>query len=118
MHVSAHYQEGIGNAAVRSHLFAYKVTIQNSSGHTVQLLRRRWVIFDSSGEVRTVEGAGVVGELPIIHPNEEHSYMSGCDLKSTFGAMYGHYMVENKSTQEFLFIEIPRFLLEVPWRLN
>jgi len=118
VHVSAHYQEGLGIAAVRAHLFAYKVTIHNSSQHTIQLLRRRWVIFDSSGEVRTIEGAGVVGELPIIRPNEKHTYMSGCDFKSTFGAMSGHFMVENKSTKEFLYIEIPRFLLEVPWRLN
>ncbi|MDG1261069.1 MAG: Co2+/Mg2+ efflux protein ApaG [Flavobacteriales bacterium] len=115
--VSVQYQSDTsGNRD--GYLFAYRITIQNNSDKNVQLLRRRWVITDSNGQIRTVEGEGVIGEQPVIGPNGSHTYVSGCDLKSTFGSMSGHYMMEDSSTKEVLFIEIPLFLLEVPWRLN
>ena len=115
--VSVQYQEN-KSSRHNGYLFAYRITIQNNSNKNVQLLRRRWVIADSNGQIRIFEGEGVVGEQPVIGPNSSHSYVSGCDLKSTFGSMSGHYMMEDCSTKETLLIEIPLFLLEVPWRLN
>ncbi|PCJ77531.1 MAG: Co2+/Mg2+ efflux protein ApaG, partial [Flavobacteriales bacterium] len=34
----------------RHYLFSYQIQIENQSGYAVQLLRRHWHIFDSSGE--------------------------------------------------------------------
>lgn len=100
------------------YLFSYRIRIENSSEATVQLLRRHWIIFDSAGEMKQVEGPGVVGNTPVLQPGQSYEYNSGCDLLSEFGSMRGQYMMEKVNHQEIFYVEIPRFLLEVPWKLN
>eukprot|EP00742_Colponemidia_sp_Colp-10_P009435 GILJ01010287.1.p1 GENE.GILJ01010287.1~~GILJ01010287.1.p1 ORF type:complete len:254 (+),score=5.19 GILJ01010287.1:37-798(+) len=72
--------------------FAYTVRITNvSSTRTVHLLSRRWNITDSEGQVETVEGPGVVGFTPVLHPGEVFQYESGTRLATSSGIMEGSY---------------------------
>jgi uncharacterized protein affecting Mg2+/Co2+ transport len=42
-------------------VFTYRITIENQSEYTTQLLRRHWHIHDAGFAKREVEGEGVVG---------------------------------------------------------
>lgn len=99
-------------------LFTYRIRIENNSEHTVQLLRRHWHIFDSRTELREVEGDGVVGKNPVIAPGAFFEYESACDLSSDIGSMHGSYLMLRKDDNTKFTINIPRFELIVPDRLN
>lgn len=100
------------------YMFTYRVTIENRSDYTVQLLRRRWQIFDSNAEYREIEGDGVVGQQPVIEPGEAHQYVSGCNLRTGMGKMKGVYMMERMIDGRQFEVEIPEFHLIVPFKLN
>jgi ApaG protein len=91
--VEQFYQPDYSNPQQREFMFAYRVSIENNNSYSVQLLRRHWYIKDSSTEKREVEGEGVIGVQPIIAPNEKYQYISGCNLKSELGQMYGTYLM-------------------------
>lgn len=99
-------------------MFAYKITIENLTEYSVQLLRRQWYIFDSNGTHREVEGEGVVGVQPIIAPHEHYSYMSGCNLKTDLGSMEGYYQMMREVDGTLLKIDIPKFSLMADHKLN
>ncbi len=99
-------------------LFGYRISIENGSSHTVQLLARRWFIYNAVGFVRVVEGPGVVGQQPILAPNESHQYTSYCELDTDIGAMVGTYLMKRLEDGERFEVRIPRFLLVEPTRLN
>ena len=99
-------------------VFAYRITIENKSDETIQLLRRQWFIFDSAGENTEVEGEGVVGKQPTLRPDEVHQYVSGCHLKSEIGKMQGTYEFVNKSDGSTFTVTIPEFTLMAPLKLN
>ena len=92
------------------YVFAYFVRIENVSERIAQLMSRRWLIHDSSGEDIEVKGEGVVGEQPILTPGAVHEYQSFCILKSGEGFMEGHYnfLLPDGATFQ---AEIPRFIL-------
>ncbi len=103
---------------VQHYAFSYFITIKNNSKDTVQLLERFWVINDSLNETEYVEGEGVVGQTPVIKPNEEYNYRSNCFLISSVGSMSGSYkMINLKNNKEFL-VEIPTFQLTTTPTLN
>lgn len=112
------FQEQYSNAANEHFMFAYSITIENLTELPIQLLSRKWFIFDSKGETRIVEGEGVVGLQPIIAPNNSYSYVSGCNLTSEIGSMRGIYNMINQVTDELFEVEIPEFELIVPYKLN
>jgi len=112
------YQDEYSNAADEQYMFAYRITIQNLSEHTIQLMRRRWLIFDSNATHREVEGEGVVGLQPVIEPGESYMYVSGCNLKTEIGSMRGHYDMIRLGNKKPFQVEIPEFQLVVPYRLN
>jgi ApaG protein len=91
-------------------VFAYFVRIENVGDATAQLLSRRWLIHDSSGEETVVEGDGVVGEQPTLARGEVHEYQSFCVLKSPAGHMEGKYFFVGPDQTRFA-AEIPRFEL-------
>lgn len=100
------------------YFFIYYITIQNNSNYTVQLLKRHWDIFDSTGEKRQVDGDGVVGETPVLEPGEKFEYNSGCNLQSDMGSMAGYYTFMKLLDEREFNVEIPKFDLVVPAKLN
>ena len=99
-------------------VYGYQVTIINESAEPFQLLRRRWNIFDAIGERRVVKGDGVIGEQPVLHPGEIHRYNSWCPLKSMMGQMSGAYTMLNLETNEEFEVEIPKFEMTTPAKMN
>ncbi|MEE2002750.1 Co2+/Mg2+ efflux protein ApaG [Alkalimonas sp. MEB108] len=95
------------------YVFAYSIQIENKSAETVQLLRRHWLISDANGKQVEVDGDGVVGEQPVLAPNEKYSYTSGAILETPVGTMQGHYIMLDQTQQEFQ-VEIPLFRLALP----
>ena len=93
--------------------FLYTVRISNEGGETCQLVSRHWVIRDATGRVEEVEGAGVVGEQPVLEPGDAFEYTSGCPLQTPYGSMRGTYQMVTESGAEFD-AEIPRFELACP----
>ena len=96
------------------YLWAYRITIENTGGETVQLLSRHWRITDSRGRVREVRGAGVVGEQPVLRPGGAFEYTSGAPLETPSGFMTGTYQMRATSGENFE-IDIPLFALESPY---
>ena len=98
--------------------FTYRITIENNSNDSVQLLNRHWDIFDSLNHIEIVDGAGVVGEKPILKPSGKHSYQSNCLLTSPIGSMKGFYEMINFTTTKTFIVHIPTFQLIVTRALN
>ncbi|MDN3617759.1 Co2+/Mg2+ efflux protein ApaG [Vibrio gallaecicus] len=99
------------------YVFAYIITIKNLSKSTVQLMTRRWLITDSNGKQLTIEGDGVVGQQPIIEPNDEYTYTSGTVIETPVGVMQGHYVMADQDGNDF-FAEVDPFRLAIPNILN
>ena len=93
--------------------FIYRITIENQSGHAVQLTDRHWNIYDSLNKTEIVKGAGVVGKKPVMGPGDQHTYQSSCFLTSVIGSMNGYYNMVNIDTEESFRVVIPTFQLMV-----
>ncbi len=98
--------------------FGYRVRIQNLNDFTVQLMSRYWLIQDSSGLIKQVEGEGVVGQQPRLVPGQTHAYTSHCVLESTIGKMSGYYIMSNERDGTRFEVEIPEFQLLAPYKMN
>jgi ApaG protein len=116
--VHTEYQDSYSRPEQRHFLFLYRISIENRSEFTVQLQRRHWHIFDSSGEFREVEGEGVIGQQPVLAPGEVYEYESACNLTTDMGKMYGTYLMEREHDRLRFNVHIPEFELIVPSRLN
>lgn len=93
--------------------WAYHVRIENDGDCPVQLLTREWRITDGRGMVHHVEGDGVVGEQPVIHPGKSYDYVSGCPLATPTGVMEGFYNMVDAAGANVR-VAIPRFALIAP----
>jgi len=116
--VEVFYQESLSNALDNEFTFAYRISIENLNNFAIRLERRHWYIFDSNGENSEVEGEGVIGEQPVIEPGNKYQYMSGCNLKTDMGKMYGQYLMENLETLTSFYVNIPPFEMIVPFKNN
>ena len=116
--IETKFQELYSDPSKMYYLFTYTIRIENTSDYDVQLLRRYWNIFDSVSENREVEGAGVVGQQPVLRPREVYEYESACNLKSELGKMSGSYTFERLVDGEKFKVAIPEFRMVVPYRLN
>ncbi|CAG0948449.1 MAG: Co2+/Mg2+ efflux protein ApaG [Bacteroidetes bacterium] len=116
--VQARYLDEESKPSEGFFIFSYHIIIENNTPDAVQLLKRHWHIFDSSGEYNQVAGNGVVGEQPIIAPGEEYEYHSYCELTTPIGRMWGTYTFENKSDHRVIEAKIPEFHLEAPFVMN
>ena len=97
----------------RRWVWAYRITIINRSERTVQLQSRYWKIVDGNGKIEEVRGPGVVGEQPILGPDDSYQYTSGCPLATTSGTMEGYYdMLDDEGRA--IRIAIPAFSLDMP----
>jgi ApaG protein len=116
--VTARYQELYSRPESKHYFFSYRIRIENTSSHTVQLMRRHWVIFDSACPIQEVEGEGVVGQQPTLMPGEIYEYESACNLTSEIGSMHGNYLFQSVTDENYFKVAIPRFELIVPFRYN
>ncbi|MBK6263984.1 Co2+/Mg2+ efflux protein ApaG [Marivirga sp. S37H4] len=116
--IETNYQPEYSSPVQFHYVFTYKVVIENKSEHTVQLLRRHWYIHDAGTTMKEVEGEGVVGQQPVLEPGEIHTYVSGCNLKSAYGKMHGHFTMERLVDGEHIEVSIPEFVMVAPFRLN
>ena len=98
------------------HVFSYLIKIENFSEQIVQLKRRHWYILDGDSN-REVEGEGVIGEQPILHPGQSFEYQSWSPIVSEYGSMSGQYTFTTMSNELFD-VEIPHFLLMPDYLLN
>lgn len=97
--------------------FSYEITITNNSDENVQLLNRYWLITDADSKKTEVQGAGVVGEQPLIKPGESYQYVSGAILDTPVGAMEGHYEFQ-LDNGELIRVPIAPFGLSLPYSIN
>ena len=104
------YLDGQSDVLQRKFVFAYFIRIENGSSQMVQLMRRQWFIRHSSGRIEEVEGEGVVGKQPTIHPGSSHEYNSYCVLETMEGAMEGTYLMKRENGELFR-VTIPKFTL-------
>jgi len=95
------------------YVFAYFVRIENVGPQPAQLVSRRWLIHDSSGEDIEVEGEGVVGQLPRMEPGEKFSYNSFHLLNTRSAVAEGSYLGIDSNGRRVL-TRIPRFEMVVP----
>jgi ApaG protein len=116
--VETFYQSDYSNPTNHEFMFAYRISIENHNAFSVKLLRRQWYIFDSNSEHREVEGEGVVGVQPLLNPNEQFQYVSGCNLRTEMGRMHGEYIMENQNNKETFIVKIPPFEMIVPTKMN
>lgn len=116
--VETEYQPSYSSPSQYHYVFTYRITIENQSEFTIQLMRRHWHIFDAGFTAREVEGEGVVGQQPVIEPGQSHQYVSGCNLKSGIGKMLGTYLMERVVDGAQFQVDIPAFSMVAPIRLN
>ncbi|MFP5246923.1 MAG: Co2+/Mg2+ efflux protein ApaG [Thermoanaerobaculia bacterium] len=100
-----------------TYYFAYHVRISNVGREPAQLLSREWIITDADGNVERVQGPGVVGEFPLLHPGEAFEYTSFCPLPTAMGTMHGSYTMRIAGGETFD-AEISPFTLAVPGVVN
>ena len=117
VNVEAIYMENHSYPEKNRYVFAYRIRLKNFNQRTVQLLRRHWIITDSNGETNEVHGEGVVGEQPVLEPDQEYEYTSGSHLKTPVGTMQGSYQMKTTDGEEFE-VTIPCFTLAVPGTIN
>jgi ApaG protein len=111
--VEARYLEEHSSPEESRYAFAYFVTIANEDHERAQLRRRHWIITDGNGEVREVEGPGVVGVQPVLEQGQAHVYTSGAVLTTPVGTMEGTYEMHEPDGRVFR-ASIPRFALRKP----
>jgi ApaG protein len=94
-------------------VFAYTITITNTGTVPAQLKSRHWIITDSNNQVQEVRGTGVIGEQPLLRPNESFQYTSGTAIATPVGTMRGSYQMVAEDGVQFD-AQIPEFTLSMP----
>jgi ApaG protein len=115
--VSAKYEPQRSLPIARRYAFVYSVRIENASDVSVQLLGRHWRVTDGNGKVEEVQGAGVVGEQPILLPGGKFEYASQAVLQTSHGKMDGSYRMHDILGRTFDAAIAP-FALTLPRDLN
>lgn len=117
------YHAGHSQPVDGNYVFAYRIRITNMGKLPARLLRRHWFIIDGAGQVKEVEGEGVVGQKPTILPGDTYEYTSWVQFTTPTGAMEGNFLMEQPAASPdekaiFFRAEIPRFLCTAPELLN
>ena len=94
--------------------FAYTITISNAADVPVQLLSRHWIITDADDNVQEVRGDGVIGEQPIIYPDDAFQYTSGATINTPVGYMEGSYFMVVREPMDIDPQELPTFEVPIP----
>jgi len=101
------------DAEHRRYVFAYTITITNTGTVAARLVSRHWIITDADNRVQEVRGAGVVGEQPLLKPQQSFEYTSGAAIATPVGTMRGSYQMVAEDGVKFD-APIPEFTLSVP----
>ena len=94
-------------------VFSYTISITNLGSRSAKLISRHWIITDAHNHVQEVQGQGVVGEQPLLKPNQSFEYTSGTVLTTQVGTMRGSYRMEAEDGSLFD-VDIPQFVLSIP----
>ena len=105
------------DVASSRYVFAYTITITNTGTVTAQLLSRHWIITDANNQVQEVKGDGVIGEQPVLRPDESFEYTSGAAIATPVGTMRGSYRMVAEDGVKFD-APIPEFALAMPRTLH
>ena len=116
--VRTHFREDLSTPEAENYFYNYEITIENKSEYRVQLLKRYWRIDHLTIGSNIVTGDGVVGEQPILEPNQSFDYTSGCEIWNSIGRMTGYYTFKNLDTGDHFSVAIPEFKLIFPPLLN
>ncbi|HEU5283460.1 MAG TPA: Co2+/Mg2+ efflux protein ApaG [Burkholderiales bacterium] len=109
----ASYVPEQSNADEGRYVFAYTITITNTGSVAARLVSRHWIITDSDNKVQEVRGPGVVGEQPLLQPQESFEYTSGAAIATPVGTMRGSYQMVAEDGNRFD-APIPEFMLSMP----
>lgn len=93
--------------------FSYQVSIKNNGSQAAQLISRHWIITAANGETKEVKGLGVIGEQPLIEPNQTHTYSSNTVFEVPSGTMHGTYQMVAEDGTPFD-VDIPLFTCNMP----
>ncbi len=111
--VEPQYLENQSKPDESKFVWSYTIVVRNAGPETVKLLTRHWIITDGIGRKQEVRGDGVIGEQPVLQPNTQFQYTSGCPLNTPSGVMEGSYGMINEKGEHFE-IAIPAFSLDSP----
>lgn len=115
--VESRYLREQSDPSASRYAFAYTIHIKNTGAIAAQLIDRHWKIIDGNGELKEVQGPGVVGEQPLLEPGASFTYTSGCLLETPVGTMEGSYGMRAKDGHNFA-APIALFRLAKPNALN
>jgi len=105
------------DAEAGRYVFAYTITITNTGSVAARLVSRHWIIADAHNRVQEVRGMGVVGEQPLLRPQESFEYTSGAAIATPVGTMRGSYRMVAEDGVTFD-AQIPEFTLSRPAALH
>ena len=115
--VESRYLANQSNPRAGRYAFTYRIRIENLGSRTIRLLTRHWYIEEDGGEVREVEGEGVIGQMPLLARGERFEYASGAILATPRGSMRGSYRMHRDDGTSFDVVIAP-FVLEQPYSMN
>ena len=104
---------GQSDEANNRFVFAYTITIFNSGSVAARLVSRHWIITDAENRVQEVRGLGVVGEQPLLKPQQSYEYTSSTAISTAVGTMRGSYQMVAEDGVAFD-APIPEFSLSAP----
>lgn len=105
------YMPSLQSPVDKPHPFIYFLSIINGSDEQVQIYGRKWIV-EEANEILILEGDGVVGEMPVLEPDEKFSYNSyhvTATSAESHGAFYGM-----TASGRHIVIDIPPFKLTLP----
>lgn len=95
------------------HAFIYYISIFNGSDVAVTIKGRKWVVTGDDGNVRVLEGDGVVGKTPTIPPGGKFTYNSQHLINTPAAVAEGAYLGVDSMGRRVI-TRIPKFAMTVP----
>lgn len=118
INVSSKFEPIFSNEVNGEFLFSYSIEITNTNDFPVRLLKRHWHITDGLGNIRQVDGDGVIGKQPVIKGYQTFTYESACDFSTHLGKMRGYYLFKNLDNGFTFKVYIPEFMMISLQKLN
>jgi ApaG protein len=110
------YQPAVDTPLDRPYYFVYYITIHNDMDVPVTIKGRKWVVTNQQGEIRALEGDGVVGHCPTIEAGEQFTYNSFHLVDTPVAVAEGSYLGLDALGHQVL-ARIPPFRMAVAERV-